>query len=271
MWVAREIECWLINRPSARLLIGWTAGDLAWNREAGDFDWQNTIPMHSLVSFTKNHSGSTFVGLPPSRRSPPPHLSSNNDYSARRACRWYRPESLVGEDTRQHRIFRRAATAVGAILACLTVVAIALAFFFLRQRNLARDNATKAENNRQEAVRRLVRLNTSNGLQLLDSGDHAGALVWLTEALKLGEENGALQRIRLASLFGDYPQPHVAIFPGCTVLHAEYSPDGRRIATACDDRTARVWDAERGEPVTPLLPHEGLSIGRRSPRTVAVW
>jgi hypothetical protein len=40
------------------------------------------------------------------------------------------------------------------------------------------------------------------------------------------------------------------------VLHAEFSPDGRRVITAGSaDGAARVWDATTGEPVTPLLRH----------------
>ena len=39
------------------------------------------------------------------------------------------------------------------------------------------------------------------------------------------------------------------------VLWVGYSPDGGRIATASEDRTARVWDA-RGEPTTGPLTHQ---------------
>ena len=43
---------------------------------------------------------------------------------------------------------------------------------------------------------------------------------------------------------------------GDGVLWAVYSPDGRRIATASEDRTARVWDAATGEPLTRPLTHQ---------------
>src|SRR5207245_986735 len=38
---------------------------------------------------------------------------------------------------------------------------------------------------------------------------------------------------------------------------AKFSPDGRRILTASDDGTARIWDGRTGEPLTPLLRQRG--------------
>ena len=40
------------------------------------------------------------------------------------------------------------------------------------------------------------------------------------------------------------------------VYAASFSPDGRRIVTASDDETARVWDAESGKPVGEPMRHE---------------
>src|SRR5207248_125719 len=41
---------------------------------------------------------------------------------------------------------------------------------------------------------------------------------------------------------------------------ANFSRDGRFVVTGSDDGTARVWDAATGEPVGPMLLHNGTVI-----------
>jgi WD40 repeat protein len=39
---------------------------------------------------------------------------------------------------------------------------------------------------------------------------------------------------------------------------AAFSPDGSRVVTASNDRTARLWDARTGDPLGVPMRHEGL-------------
>ena len=44
---------------------------------------------------------------------------------------------------------------------------------------------------------------------------------------------------------------------------AAYSPDGTRIVTASDDKTARIWDARTGAQLAVLSGHGDRVIFRR--------
>ena len=52
-------------------------------------------------------------------------------------------------------------------------------------------------------------------------------------------------------------------FPATAIvsISAVFSPDGRRILTASDDQTARIWDAASGEQLTVLSGHDEGVLG----------
>jgi WD40 repeat protein len=41
------------------------------------------------------------------------------------------------------------------------------------------------------------------------------------------------------------------------ISHATFSPDGKKVATAARDGTARIWSAETGQPLSDWMPHQG--------------
>ena len=49
-WVAKEIAYWRENRSSETLLIALTDGDLIWNNQHGDFDWERTTSLPRQMS-----------------------------------------------------------------------------------------------------------------------------------------------------------------------------------------------------------------------------
>ena len=41
-------------------------------------------------------------------------------------------------------------------------------------------------------------------------------------------------------------------------MSAAFSADGKRVVTASDDKTARIWDAESGKEIAVLKGHDQL-------------
>ena len=84
-------------------------------------------------------------------------------------------------------------------------------------------------------------------------------LAHLARALRTSGD-ARLPRQYLVSLLRDSPWSLAQTEPmrhEGMVIAASFSPDGRRIVTASEDKTARVWDAESGKPVGEPMRHEG--------------
>jgi eukaryotic-like serine/threonine-protein kinase len=56
------------------------------------------------------------------------------------------------------------------------------------------------------------------------------------------------------------------VYVGGAVSHCEFSPDGRRVLTACQNGAAHVWDAAAGVPALPPMRHgAGVEYATYSP------
>ncbi|MCI0536567.1 MAG: protein kinase, partial [Verrucomicrobiales bacterium] len=145
----------------------------------------------------------------------------------------------------------RMLTRTFAIVAALGVIAGAGYFY---QRHQSAGFARLAAENRNN----LVRFHVANGVQQMDEGDLLGSLPWFVEALRLDEGNRAgeeMHRRRIESILRQAPRLVAIGAHEDAIEHSELSSDGNRLVTASSDRTARVWNAETGHPITPPLRH----------------
>lgn len=98
----------------------------------------------------------------------------------------------------------------------------------------------------------------ANGIRLTPDGQRV---------LLLGDSGGkhAEDRWRGAGLYDPNPNPRqrkrpIPLRHSEQVLDADFSPDGKWVATASQDGTARVWEIATGKPLTPELQHRAAIL-----------
>ncbi len=127
-----------------------------------------------------------------------------------------------------------------------------------KERRRAESERVRATHEQQRSHRRLVDSCVIRGNELMNRDDLAGALLWFSEALKLDKGDPTYEtrhRIRLGVGLRQIPEQVQMWFHRSWVRHAEFSPDGTRVATAGWDGVARIWDVATGKAVTGPLHH----------------
>jgi len=126
-WVAKELAYWIKNRSTKTLLIVLTDGDIVWDSERGDFDWERTTSLPKQLSGTFR-SEPFWADLRWTNEQQ--ILTLRNPEFLLAVAKLAAPvrnldvAALVSEDNRQHRRTMRAA--YGTAAALLTILGIAL-------------------------------------------------------------------------------------------------------------------------------------------------
>ena len=253
-WVELELETWLTIASPDRLLIVWTDGELAWDHDAGDFDWSRTTCLHprlrGVFAAEPLHLdlrwARTAEDLSPRR---PEFLDAVARLSS--TLRDLPFDDLVGEEIRQHKRTRRLA---GSAIAGLSVLLIA-----------ATVAAVLAVNQRNEARHRLVEMTVASGARDIERGDLSAAALWFAQALgyETRRDELDLHRLRLRSALYLHPALLHVLTVDSTVQArwVEFSRDGAYILSdgfqAGDGPGAAraggrlsgmtVWDAASGD------------------------
>jgi WD40 repeat protein/serine/threonine protein kinase len=114
-----------------------------------------------------------------------------------------------------------------------------------------------SESNRLLAIR-----NFDRGQSAFEKDQIGAGLLWMIESWRSAAAAGDLAWQRAARANLAAWQPHHARLKAVLshegpVEAAVFSPDGKTVLTGGDDRTARLWDADTGQPIGTPLTHRG--------------
>ena len=149
-------------------------------------------------------------------------------------------DELIGEDAKQHRKVRRLVRYAVLLLTVLTLVSVTGAVYATWQSDLARA--------RQLVATSAVSQSADAELSVLLAAE-AVSTTWRWGHTVLPEAENQLHRSILAS--------RVKITLSADVWSVSWSPDGNRIATGNDDKTATIWDVRTSRVLFTLRGHIG--------------
>jgi WD40 repeat protein len=249
-WVGQEVTHWCAKpaaddgtKPTARILIALTEGELVWDRTTRDFDWSQTTALpptlHGVFDEEPRYIDIRWArSVEQLSLSHPRFRDAVAEFAA--PLHGVSKEEIAGEEVRQHRRTVRIARTAAAVLVALTTLAVAGAVVALAERS-------HAISQRRRAVSRLA---ASRALDKLDSNLDL-ALLFAVAAYREAPTAEAAN-----SLFrGAEKSAPIAGFldGGGRVFAVTFSNDGKRVAAAGDGGVV-TWDSATKESreVSPL-------------------
>ncbi len=241
-WVQQEVQWWLQNRSVEKLVICLTDGEILWDSQAGDFNWEKTtaIPLILKGAFPAEPLYADFRGAKAADKyadSDPAYRGALLDVAAPVMGR--PKDDLDGEDIRLHRKAERTAWAVSIFIVLLAVIAgVGMSMAHQRQK-LAASRALASEATSHVDDRSLAMLLSIESRRIADTVESRRSLLAL------------IQRV-----------PHAEVFLwGHTdaVTKAIFSPDGKTVLSAGWDDRILLWTVATHQPNgSPIATAKGL-------------
>jgi WD40 repeat protein len=154
-WVAREVGQWRAKHGSDHLLVLLTDGEIVWDNDANDFDWQRTTALGAGAFAGCFVEEPRHVDMRWARSEVQLDLTDGRfrDQIAELAAPVHgmAKDELAGADVRQHRRTLRHAFAAGVALALLTLASIATSAYAVNSASAARRSAAQARTEQKRA------------------------------------------------------------------------------------------------------------------------
>lgn len=257
LWVRQEIDWWLKNRLSENLLIVLTEGEIAWDGLAVDFDWNRTTALPNSLAKRFAHEP-LYVDLRWARTEDKLSLRHSQFRAAvldiAAPLHGKAKDSLDGEDVKEYRQTRRLVGAATLVLLFLTVSAVIGAYLAIQQKNVAEERRQVAVVHQLTARAELARTQRRSQLpqsillamEVIKRTDLWAEVPW--EAHQILHKGLTLM-----------PRPVAAMRHDDEISGLQFTQDGRYLASASKDGTARLWEPASGVQIARMQ-HEGPVI-----------
>jgi WD40 repeat protein len=277
IWVGREIEYWITNKPIDKLLIVLTDGEIPWDNRNNNFLNPATNALPDVLD--KKFSAEPFyIDLRTAKSQQ--DLSLNNPIFKKEVLKLAaqlhhkEPKDLAGEEVTVHRKMLRTRNTAVAVLAFFFVAALVAAWLAIQNaKEAVRERNTAQANYLASEAQRFADIDPTLAIRLAEASmkQHNDSFIF----------NVAQSIYRKNSFYRTIATLHRTDSSYNSFTTTDYSPDGKFIITGSGDGIPRLWD-NMGKLIRKFKAHsrfissagfspDGKSILTQADSTIRIW